>query len=258
MTEQEDIGTTVSTNAVYAEKSTQESVFLFLYDQYTGGLGYAEKAYELIPEIIENGIAMVGGCPCEDGCAACVGDYHLDKSMVLWGLKNLLEESEVPKHVKMAPYGPSTFIQKPFRFNGLEEQWEAFTAMLLKNGEPFASFLNTVAGVRTEERRLALITDQPFYREWIMEETNRKALHNLISYYTDAPAGFELEVEIRKKEENRRNGCDTGSGTAGKKAGNSGEGNTGIESDGFGSSEDDGDMRRKLEQRLDKLKKKEN
>lgn len=66
MTEQEDIGTTVSTNAVYAEKSAEESVYLFLYDQYTGGLGYAEKAYELIPEIIENGIAMVSGCPCED------------------------------------------------------------------------------------------------------------------------------------------------------------------------------------------------
>ena len=222
------------------------------------GLGYAEKAYELIPEIIENGITMVSSCPCEDGCAACVGDYHLDKSMVLWGLRNMLEESEVPKHVKMAPYGPSTFIQKPFRFDELEAQWKAFTSMLLKNGEPFASFLNTVTGVRTEERRLALITDQPFYREWIMEETNRKALHNLISYYTDAPVGFELEVEIRKKGENRRNGCDMGSGTAGEKAGNSGEGSTGIESDGFGSSEDDGDMRRKLEQRLDKLKKKEN
>ena len=64
---------------MYAEKSVEESVFLFLYDQYTGGLGYAEKAYELIPEIIENGIAMVSSCPCEDGCAACVGDYHLDK-----------------------------------------------------------------------------------------------------------------------------------------------------------------------------------
>ena len=112
----------------------------------------------------------------------------------------MLEESEVPKHVKMAPYGPSTFIQKPFRFDELEAQWKAFTAMLLKNGEPFASFLNTVNAVRTEGRRLALITDQPFYREWIMEETNRKALNNLISYYTDAPKGFELEVEVRKKE----------------------------------------------------------
>lgn len=61
------------------------------------------------------------------------------------------------------------------------------------------TLLNTVNAVRTEERRLALFTDQPFYREWIMEETNRKALNNLISYYTDAPKGFELEVEVRKK-----------------------------------------------------------
>ena len=43
-----------------------------------------------------------------------------------------------------------------------------------------------------------------------MEETNRKALNNLISYYTDAPKGFELEVEVRKKKrktENRDDGC---------------------------------------------------
>lgn len=183
---------------------------------------------------------MVSGCPCEDGCAACVGDYHLDKSMVLWGLRNMLEESEVPKHVKMAPYGPSTFIQKPFRFDELEAQWKAFTAMLLKNGEPFASFLNTVNAVRTEGRRLALITDQPFYREWIMEETNRKALNNLISYYTDAPKGFELEVEVRKKEENRENRDD------------------GCGENGGDRSGDNSDMRKKLEQRFNKLKKKEN
>ena len=112
--------------------------------------------------------------------------------------------------------------------------------MLLKNGEPFASFLNTVNAVRTEGRRLALITDQPFYREWIMEETNRKALNNMISYYTDAPKGFELEVEVRKKEENRENRDD------------------GCGENGGDRSGDNSDMRKKLEQRLNKLKKKEN
>lgn len=227
MTEQEDIGTAVSTNSVHAETSAEEAVFLFLYDQYTGGMGYAEKAYELIPEIIENSIAMVSGCPCEDGCAACVGDYHLDKNMVLWGLKNLFQESEAPANVKMAPYAPSTFIQKPFRFDGLKEQWKAFTAMLLKNGEPFASFLSTVEAVKAEGRKLVLMTDQPFYREWILEETNRKALGNLISYYTDVPAGLELEVKIREKGEKGQSGTDDDTGS-------------------------------KLEQRLGKLKKKEN
>ena len=85
-----------------------------------------------------------------------------------------------------------------------------------------------------------MITDQPFYREWIMEETNRKALNNLISYYTDAPKGFELEVEVRKKEENRENRDD------------------GCGENGGDRSGDNSDMRKKLEQRFNKLKKKEN
>lgn len=84
------------------------------------------------------------------------------------------------------------------------------------------------------------MTDQPFYREWIMEETNRKALNNMISYYTDAPKGFELEVEVRKKEENRENRDD------------------GCGENGGDRSGDNSDMRKKLEQRLNKLKKKEN
>ena len=213
---------------------------VFIYDGLPGGAGLTRQVFGHARELLEVCAAVIEACPCEDGCAACVGDYHLDKSMVLWGLRNMLEESEVPKHVKMAPYGPSTFIQKPFRFDELEAQWKAFTAMLLKNGEPFASFLNTVNAVRTEGRRLALITDQPFYREWIMEETNRKALNNLISYYTDAPKGFELEVEVRKKEENRENRDD------------------GCGENGGDRSGDNSDMRKKLEQRFNKLKKKEN
>ncbi len=41
---------------------------LFIYDKYEGGLGYSEKIYDLIPEILESAIKMVSGCPCEDGC----------------------------------------------------------------------------------------------------------------------------------------------------------------------------------------------
>ena len=61
----------------------------------TIGLG-DEAIAILIPEILESAIKMVSGCPCEDGCPACVGDYNLDKKTVLWGLDNLLEESEPP------------------------------------------------------------------------------------------------------------------------------------------------------------------
>ena len=62
----------------------------------------------------------------------------------------------------------------------------------------------------------------------------------MISYYTDAPKGFELVVEVRKKEENRENRDD------------------GCGESGGDRSGDNSDMRKKLEQRLNKLKKKEN
>lgn len=74
MTEQEDIGVTMSTNSIGMIEEMDGEVFLFVYDKFIGGLGYAEKAFDLIPQIVENAIDMVGGCSCENGCAACVGD----------------------------------------------------------------------------------------------------------------------------------------------------------------------------------------
>ncbi len=34
------------------ESEGHEVVSLFIYDKYEGGLGYSEKIYELIPEVI--------------------------------------------------------------------------------------------------------------------------------------------------------------------------------------------------------------
>ena len=96
MTERDDIDVTMSNNATIPDEFQEEKVSLFIYDKYEGGLGYSEKIYDLIPEILESAIKMVSGCPCEDGCPVCVGDYNLDKKTVLWGLDNLLEESEPP------------------------------------------------------------------------------------------------------------------------------------------------------------------
>ena len=84
MTESSDIDTVISNNARIPDFFQEEQVYLFIYDRYEGGLGYSEKIYDLVPEILEKAIHMVKGCTCEDGCPACVGDYTLDKSMVLW------------------------------------------------------------------------------------------------------------------------------------------------------------------------------
>jgi DEAD/DEAH box helicase domain-containing protein len=45
---------------------------VFIYDGYEGGIGLAEKAFGLMPEIFRTTHTLLEGCPCPDGCPACV------------------------------------------------------------------------------------------------------------------------------------------------------------------------------------------
>lgn len=203
MTEQEDIGVAMSNNAIEISENFSDSVYMFIYDKYIGGLGYAEKVFDLTQHIIENAIKMVSGCKCENGCAACIGDYKLDKAMVLWGLQNLLEEIEAPKDIKLVKYAKTTFIKKSFQFSQLQEKWKEFCVYLKENGDTFGAFLSTIPEVEIDERDLILVTNNAFYKEWIMEETNKRSLINIISFYTDAPMGIELKIRLEEKDDNR-------------------------------------------------------
>ncbi|MFT8349821.1 DEAD/DEAH box helicase [Clostridium saccharoperbutylacetonicum] len=205
MTEQEDIGVTMSNNAVEIRENYDGEVYMFIYDKYVGGLGYAEKVFDLTGDVIEEAIKMVSGCKCDNGCAACIGDYQLNKAMVLWGLKNLLEEIEAPKDIKLIEYAPSTFIRKPFKFLELQEKWKEFCEYIKENGDSFGKFLSTIPEVEIENRILTLVLNNAFYKEWVMEESNKKSIINIISFNTDAPVGIELRVRSEKIEEDRNN-----------------------------------------------------
>ena len=204
MTEQNDMGVTVSNNVMEMNENSMDNVYVFIYDKYIGGLGFAEKVFDLITLIIENSIKMVSGCKCGSGCATCIGDYTLDKAIVLWGLKNLLEEIEVPKDIKLVEYAPATFIKKPFQFSQLQEKWKEFCMYIMKNGDNFAPFLSTITAVEVDNQVLTLVTHSAFYREWIMEETNKKSLINIISFNTEAPAEIELKIGLVETDDDRR------------------------------------------------------
>lgn len=204
MTEQEDIGVTMSGNALDLGAGLQEEVCLYIFDEYVGGLGYAEKAYELMPKIIEHAMEMVGGCKCKDGCAACVGDYRLDKKIVYWGLENLLLELDSPMGMKLPEHTPSTYMQKPFSFEELPEKWKEFCVFLGRKGETMAAFFNTVEQVSVEGDTLFLPTSSTFYQAWILEPSNRLSLKNIISFYTDAPPSLRLEVRLGEGTESRK------------------------------------------------------
>lgn len=46
---------------------------LILYDRYPGGLGYTEKGFYCLAELLALCHRMVTECPCADGCPSCVG-----------------------------------------------------------------------------------------------------------------------------------------------------------------------------------------
>ena len=48
---------------------------LFIFDNYQGGLGFTERAYDVIEDVLETTLAMISECECEDGCPSCVGFY---------------------------------------------------------------------------------------------------------------------------------------------------------------------------------------
>jgi len=46
---------------------------IFLYDRYPGGVGFAQRAKELLEEILRAALEVARKCPCETGCPSCVG-----------------------------------------------------------------------------------------------------------------------------------------------------------------------------------------
>ncbi len=46
---------------------------IFVFDRYPGGLGFAEQGWARLDELAAGALAHLEGCPCGDGCPACVG-----------------------------------------------------------------------------------------------------------------------------------------------------------------------------------------
>ncbi|NCO91441.1 MAG: hypothetical protein COZ06_26725 [Armatimonadetes bacterium CG_4_10_14_3_um_filter_66_18] len=72
---------------------------LFVYDDYPGGAGIAERGYELLSELLGNTLETVAACTCESGCPSCVqsprcgdGNQPLDKQGATVLLRALLEQ----------------------------------------------------------------------------------------------------------------------------------------------------------------------
>jgi len=49
---------------------------VYLYDSYAGGIGLAERVFEVVPELLARGLEVLRACPCRWGCPSCVGPVN--------------------------------------------------------------------------------------------------------------------------------------------------------------------------------------
>lgn len=121
---------------------------IIIYDKYNGGLGFSQKIYDLIDDVIQDAIKIVESCPCKDGCPSCVGHSEINKSVVLWALKNLHEETKIPQikdkdKRKNRPKIPH-IKNVDFTFKDAKKQWHKYLNYL-KQQYPDSYYLFVVA-----------------------------------------------------------------------------------------------------------------
>jgi len=70
---------------------------IFIYDAYPGGIGIAEKGFDLVLELWQTTLKAIAECPCHEGCPSCIqspkcgnNNQPLDKKAAQLLLEGLL------------------------------------------------------------------------------------------------------------------------------------------------------------------------
>jgi DEAD/DEAH box helicase domain-containing protein len=76
--------TPAATGAVATRESTKRRLMsaerfqptVYLYDAHAGGIGLAERVFEILPQLLERGLQTLQACACSWGCPSCVGPVN--------------------------------------------------------------------------------------------------------------------------------------------------------------------------------------
>src|SRR5499425_679255 len=76
--------TPAETGAVATRESAKQRLMqaarfnptIYLYDAHAGGIGLAERVFEILPDLLRNGRQTLEACACAFGCPSCVGPVN--------------------------------------------------------------------------------------------------------------------------------------------------------------------------------------
>lgn len=73
MCDPRDIAFSVQTAVPEGGTQTHWQPVIYMYDTHEGGVGLSERAYDEYELLLTDVMALVSGCPCDDGCPVCIG-----------------------------------------------------------------------------------------------------------------------------------------------------------------------------------------
>ena len=172
---------------------------LICHDTYPGGLGYAVKAYDYLPEIVAQAVTLVTRCRCARGCPACVGDYVRDKQLIGWALQQLTEAS---------PMNTARGDER-IPWDQLGAQWSDITARIQQRGLYGGEWLS---GIRRLEKdaiaspnedsaaiyadRLVFTLRSPGLCRWLEEEATIRRLLASLAAVVVVPSEARIEARL--------------------------------------------------------------
>ncbi|MCC6381972.1 MAG: DEAD/DEAH box helicase [Dehalococcoidia bacterium] len=81
-----DVGVDTQVRAPWNQAPT-----VFLYDAIPGGVGLADRLFDVRDDLVEAALAVATACPCENGCPGCVGPQAEARSPAKETARRLLE-----------------------------------------------------------------------------------------------------------------------------------------------------------------------
>jgi DEAD/DEAH box helicase domain-containing protein len=93
---------------------------IFIYDGHKGGVGYAEKGYDLIEQVLDGTLKAIESCPCESGCPSCIqspkcgnNNEPLDKHAAIMLLHEILGKAPYIPPEKKEKHLSEVKVSKP-------------------------------------------------------------------------------------------------------------------------------------------------
>lgn len=83
---------------------------VFVHDGQQGGAGFADRAYQVLPDWLTATLELLRDCPCEQGCPRCIvspkcgnGNHPLDKAGAIALLRAVLGVDDDPVPARLGP-----------------------------------------------------------------------------------------------------------------------------------------------------------